>query len=101
MAVPFTFFPDEPVYSAQVNAASPDLKGRLAGRVGAGTAITNFLNPPLWTPFTIVATGARTITESATLVLNGAPASLALSSGDSITFAFSGTVSTEVGRKVG
>jgi hypothetical protein len=83
------------------DSATPDLKGRLAMRLIAGTTVTTFLNPPLYTPFTVRATGTRSINESGNILLNGAPTFVTLSAGDSITFFFEGSTIFEVGRKIG
>jgi hypothetical protein len=81
--------------------ATPNVWGRLFSRIDTGSNITSFLGAPLFTPFTLRATNSRTIAESATLVLNGASTTLALSAGDSITFSYDGAIFYEVGRKVG
>lgn len=81
--------------------ATPDLKGRVAARVGTGSTITTFLNAPLFVPFTVRATASRAINESGNILLNGAPTSVTLAAGDSITLVNEGVTIFEVGRKVG
>jgi hypothetical protein len=80
--------------------ATPDIKGRTQGRVGAGTDITTFLNPPLFQSFQILATGTRTINESGNIRLNGVGTSVALASGDALTLFYDGATIYEVGRKI-
>lgn len=83
------------------NTATPNLWGRLAARVDTGSTISEFLNAPLWVPFTIRATATRNINESSgKILLNGATTFVTLSAGDSITFAFDGSSCFEVGRKI-